>query len=215
MAAKKLKVLISQIIIAGIVFLMLSCNVLRKQNNIAIIENDTLLFLKEIDDEDTNALNVGILFCKIPDEGQIGVVELYNLTREYIAYKMYNNMTFEQYVLGIYHLETEMECDGSLVSCFELNDSVRNLYETNTFTEYLQQTTDISKSRKGSYLVKNSSDMSASALYTVMYYLYINNYYCVFGGDLIGGWYCEKIDDFEERIQKVDLQRDIDMNPYK
>jgi len=215
MAAKKLKVLINLVIIVAITFLIFSCNTTKtSNNNVITTENDTLLDLPGVNDVDSGAISFGdLLFCKTQNSGQIGAAKLFNFIREYIGRKMYNDMTFEKYISDIYLLNTKMECDNSLVFCFELNDSVCNLYKKNTFAEYLRQTTNTSKFEKDLYLVKTNSDVSDTVLYTVMYYLYINNYYCAFD-DLSGYWYCEKIDDFYGQIKSIDLQRYIDMEPY-
>jgi hypothetical protein len=171
--------------------LMYSCAVFHKQGNM-------LPEISEIESCDSCiSYNMMFLF-KTENVNEIAYVKIWNLIKEYRNTTIKEECSFQAYIAAIKDNKITMQC-STWVHCFHLNDSIATLYNNNTFSDFLNFTTDTLAD--GRYWMKNNL-YDEQAIYTVMYYMSLNNHFC-YSDDYIGRWHCDYIVNFDEQIEQI------------
>ena len=184
-------------LIFNIMLLFVSCNFTKEQSK----EPDPFEGLKRIDESsDDYTINGSMfLFGKSDSSGRIKYGLIYRVINFYLHDPRYNQLDYTEFISNLIS-NSDFACDDIMQS-FKINDTIRNSYDKNKFSAFLLKYSSDTINDK--YII--SKDLSFNSQLSVIYYLYLNNYYTDFD-DYSGCYFSRKIDDFSDQLLNLKLE---------
>lgn len=166
------------------------------------INNKELIQHISNEDADLPSLYSGIyLFCEInKKEKKFQLLDSSALLKAH--YGFYQNMTYKDFVLNVFTNQLIIDCE-EVYECFTINDTIATEYNNSPFPEFANK---YAKSFANNiYTLKR--DLSLNVRLSVMYYLFINDYYTSYD-DVAGYYSSERMKSIPTREENVFLNEE-------
>lgn len=160
-----------------VISVLLSCS----QKKVDYIKNYELIEHISKENPDLYSVFAGIyLFMKDKKTKELIAVDSSDLMRLYS--NKYDRMTYGNFIKGVFSNKIKIYCE-EVSYCFDLDDNITRTYEEESFPFFLKKYCRNYSQDK--YLIIR--ELPKKETFTVMYYLYINNYFSAY--DDISGYY--------------------------
>jgi hypothetical protein len=148
----------------------------------------------------------GYLFC-LGNADTLKIFESSNLYKTTRTVYNEDSLTFKEYALGVFSGKIAISCE-EVEDCFVLNDSVTVDYNRMSLNSFIRKYGG-TFFNKDDFSLKSKS--SNTATYSIIYYLFINDYF-TFYSDLAGPYWCRRLKTLPKmKTEEIFLKEDEDI----
>jgi len=165
-----------------------------------ITHQELIEFISNEDPDGYSLVSEIYLFSIFKNENKIKLLDSSILLKGH--YHFFNDVSYKDFVLGVFSNKCNLECT-EVYECFALDEVISADYNQLSFSSFVEKY--IIHRSKNNHTIKK--DLSHNATLTVMYYLFLNDYFTVYD-DISGLYYSERMKSLptEESIKLEELQ---------